>query len=41
LDSRRRRKEDEEITRSAREASVVTMDRVRLVSSFGYVVIEW
>jgi hypothetical protein len=34
----RRRKEDEGITRSAREASVVAMDRVRHFSSFGYVV---
>jgi hypothetical protein len=36
LDSRRRKKEDEEITKSARGASVVTMDRVRFLSSFGY-----
>jgi hypothetical protein len=32
LDSRRRRKEDKEITRSAGEVSVVTMDSVRLSS---------
>ncbi|KAH9974569.1 hypothetical protein BGW80DRAFT_147485 [Lactifluus volemus] len=38
LDSRHRRKDDKEMTRSAREASVVTMDRVGLFSSFGYVV---